>query len=271
MIELIGDWQATRRPEVVPPSFASAWGDDRYGLWANLSVKQHTQRMRWIEPGEFMMGAPAIEVGGDADEKPAHRVRISQGFWLADTACTQELWQAVMSDNPSYFQGKRNRLQTKGLPVEQVGHKLVGEFLNALALFIPKNFQAQLPTDAQWEYACRAGTKTSFSFGNDISKDQVNFNSNSPVAVSTLPPNKWGLFEMHGNVWEWCADAKRRYAELDELSVEVDPEGSKNGAYTLRGGSWGAPAQHARSAFRNQDRIGSGWRFDGFRFALRSI
>jgi formylglycine-generating enzyme required for sulfatase activity len=143
---------------------------------------------------------------------PQHRGRLSQGFWLADTACTQALWQAVMGSNPSDFSGDAQR------PVEQVSGLDVREFLRKLEVLDP-DYRMSLPTEAQWEYACRAGTTTPFSCGQNVTPEQVNYDGNHPyakgaqgeyrrqtVAVKTLQPNPWGLYEMHGNVAEWCAE-----------------------------------------------------------------
>ena len=112
-----------REPPEFPPRWASAWGDDRHGLWADLQVAGVVQRLRWIEPGEFVMGSdPNSDAGSDPDEQPAHRVRLTHGFWLANTACTQALWQAVMGSNPSGFKGDDSR------PVERVRCEEVDDF-----------------------------------------------------------------------------------------------------------------------------------------------
>jgi formylglycine-generating enzyme required for sulfatase activity len=164
----------------------------------------------WIEPGEFMMGSPEDESGRWSDELQ-HKVVLTKGYWMAETACTQELWQAVMGKNLSHFKGEQ-------LPVENVSWYDCKEFIEKLNKLVP-GLDARLPTEAEWEYACRAGTKTPFSFGEIITTDQVNYDGNYPYAdekkgayraktveVKSLPPNPWGLYEMHGNVWEWCED-----------------------------------------------------------------
>ena len=211
--------EVTRYPVVFPPPFASAWGDDRFGLWASFEIRASqetaTQRLRWIEPGSFLMGSPEDEPEREEREGPVHQVTLSRGFWLADTACTQALWQAVMGTNPSSFTGDPER------PVEQVSWEDVQEFLGKLEALLP-GYAAALPTEVEWEYACRAGSRTPFSFGEQISPKEVNYDGNYPyaggekgeyrettVAVRSLPPNAWGLYEMHGNVDEWCADGLR--------------------------------------------------------------
>ena len=222
-----------RRPAPFPPPFASAWGDDVHGLWADLRVTSEretaVQRLRWIEPGTFLMGSPQDEPERDADEGPQHLVTLARGFWLADTACTQALWEAVTGDNPSHFKGADR-------PVEQVSWNDVGTFLEKLEALVP-GCRAELPTEAEWEYACRAGTMTPFSFGETITPEQVNYDGKYPyaggkkglyrketVAVKSLPPNPWGLYEIHGNVWEWCADGLRKY----EQAPAVDPGGPED-------------------------------------------
>lgn len=272
-----------------PPAWASAWGDDRYGLWAELEVEDSglsgglvlsgssgkvVQRLRWIEPGSFLMGSPDTEPGRYDDEGPQHPVTLTQGFWLADTACTQALWLAVVGGkNPSHFK------EDTQCPVEQVSWDGVKEkFLPKLQALLPPNCEATLPTEAQWEYACRAGTTTPFSFGDTITPSLVNYDGNHPynggeegeyrkrtVPVKTFLANGWGLYEMHGNVLEWCWDKKRNYAE----GAVVDPGAIGDGPRPLRGGSWLDFARGARSASRDGNhRVYRNGRV-GFRVALR--
>ena len=272
--------EAARWPETFPPPFADAWGDDRYGLWAEFVIKtahgSATQRMRWIEPGTFLMGSPDDEPERFDNEGPQHRVTLTRGFWLADTACTQGLWQAVTGGNPSRFKDDPQN------PVEQVSWNDVQKFLRALEGLLP-GIEACLPSEAQWEYACRAGTTTPFSFGTQVTPAQVNYDGNFPYAdgkkgedrgrtvpVKSLPANDWGLYEMHGNVWEWCADDRRTYDE----APQQDPEGPADSARrAVRGGSWIYVARDARSAYRNAYDPGlAGVIFvdPGFRLCLRS-
>ena len=267
-----------RFPPAFPPLWAVAWGDDRFGLWADMAVKGVTrQRLRWIEPGSFLMGSDPDENDRFEAEGPQHPVTLTEGYWLADTACTQGLWLAVLGgENPSHFQGDPE------LPVENVSWGEVQQFLVKLQGLLPQGTQAVLPTEAQWEYACRADTTTAFSFGDTISPVQVNYDGNYPyrgapqgeyrektVPVKSLRANAWGLYQMHGNVWEWCADAMRDYtqAAVDNPSGATG-QGADNRA--VRGGSWFFNAQDARSALRDQDpRVNRGLNL-GFRFALRS-
>ena len=260
-------------PDPFPPACATAWGDDRYGLWCEITVKGVVQRLRWIEPGTFWMGSTEKErerfAAGDkswidlvSDEAPRHRVVLTQGFWLADTACTQELWTAVVGDSPSHFEGEPD------LPVEQVSwDDVTTKFLPALNQQLAE-VEVLLPTEAQWEYACRAGTKTAYHFGETITTDQVNFGDERTVSVQALPANLWGLHQMLGNVWEWCADAQRNYTE-DSVT---DPEGGQDGSNrTLRGGLYLGVPGWSRCAIRADDYCGNGGHRLGFRFALRSI
>ena len=248
-------------------------GRDEYGMYLDLAIYGVTQRMRYIEPGQFLMGSPKNEAGRFDDEGPQQRVVIAEGFWLADTACTQALWQAVMGKNPSHFHEKNHGSPQH--PVEQVSWHDAQGFLQRLAKLLP-DFATRLPTEAQWEYACRAGTTTPFSFGAHCSSEQANFNGNYPygtarkgkyraqtVAVQEFAANPWGLYQMHGNVWEWCEDVWRKnYAQAHDA-------GNKE-LRVLRGGSWFSFAQLARSAFRYRLEPDGRGSDVGFRFVLRS-
>ena len=261
--------EAARWPETFPPPFADAWGDDRYGLWAEFVIVtargSATQRMRWIEPGTFRMGSPDNEPERLNNEGPQHLVTLTRGFWLADTACTQGLWQAVTGGNPSQFKDDPQN------PVEQVSWNDVQAFLRSLEALLP-GVEACLPSEAQWEYACRAGTEIAYHFGNDITSERANYGNSTKktVPVKSLPANDWGLYEMHGNVWEWCADGRRPYDE----APQQDPEGPADSAQrAVRGGSWIFGAWLARSAHRGAHVPGGADDFFddlGFRLCLRS-
>ncbi|WP_064027362.1 MULTISPECIES: formylglycine-generating enzyme family protein [Methylomonas] len=250
-----------RFPDPFPPPFANAWGDDRYGLWAAIEVDGGdvgivTQMFRWIEPGTFLMGSPDDEPQRNNDEGPRHLVTISRGYWLADTACTQDLWLAVMGNNPSHFQGDLDQ------PVEQVSWLDVQAFLQKLQIRL-SDCRVDLPSEAEWEYACRANTTTPFYFGEQISPLQVNYRGHypyrggqagefreKPLPVKSLPANPWGLYEMHGNVWECCKDEMRSYS----LQPQIDPIGNDaqrgDKRRVIRGGSWNDDARWVRSAVR---------------------
>jgi len=269
-----------REPPAFPPLWADAWGDDVHGLWAELAVADARQRLRWIEPGTFLMGSPANEPKRFNDEGPQHAVRITRGFWLADSACSQALWQAVTGTNPSQLN------DDSACPIESVNWDEVRDFLGRLAQVLAiTDAIPDLPTEAEWEFACRAGTTAAFSFGANITPDQVNHDGNHPYAgapkgryrertvpVKSLPANAWGLHEMHGNVWEWCADDMRSYGMSDQ--VAGDPRGLQQQGpeahRAVRGGSWIGDARHARSAYRRAFRRAVRSDDLGFRFALRS-
>ena len=257
-------------------AFARPFGSDRYGLYVDLTINSITQRFRWIEPGTFLMGSPESEQDRMAECETQHPVTLTQGFWLADTTVTQSLWQAVMGENPSSFTDNPND------PVEQVSWDDTQEFIKKLNGLLP-GLQAKLPTEAQWEYACRAGTTTPFSFGDNITPEQVNYDGNNPYAggkkglyrkktvpVKSLPANPWGLYEMHGNVWEWCQDV---WQEKLPASPVKDPEGVAGGDQAgvervVRGGSWGDGGGNVRSAIRSRADPARRYGNIGFRLLL---
>jgi formylglycine-generating enzyme required for sulfatase activity len=265
------------------PAWASAVGADEFGDWAEISVNNVVQRLRWVAAGDFLMGSPKDEAGRRANEGPQHRVTISRGLWLADTACTQALWQAVMGGNPSKFH--ENNRGGPQHPVEKMSWDMIQPFLQAMTAKLP-GCQVTLPTEAEWEYACRAGSETAFSFGETISPEQINFNGNFPcgkgkkgenrertLPVKDLPANKWGLYQMHGNVFEWCADGGRIYEDKaiadPGLAEAVTLAGAGSALRVVRGGGWNGDAQGARSAYCGSNRPGRRNDNAGFRLALR--
>lgn len=249
--------------------------DLAHGAYLDFSIDKQIQRFRYIELGEFLIGSSADDPNAHEDEKPQHSVRITKGFWLADTACTQALWQAVMGNNPSHFQDADNWQGFTELPVEQISYKDVQQFLSKLTKCLPAGLEAVLPNEAQWEFACRAGTTGPYWWGSQPDVTKMNFDQSEnkrTKPVKTYDPNPWGLFQMHGNLWEWCADDLRTYPLTLNAEALENPEGSKEAAdRALRGGSWDDSAQCARSAYRDQCLVEFGWRSYGFRFALRSI
>jgi formylglycine-generating enzyme required for sulfatase activity len=232
------------------PAWASRKGSDAIGSWVEFTVEGRrgpvTQRLRWIAPGEFLMGSPDTEKGRFNDEHQ-HPVLLTQGYWLADTACTQALWEAVMCENPSRFKDDPRN------PVEQVGwNDITQEFLPRLNKLV-SGLNLTLPTEAQWEYACRAGTQTRYSFGDEINQGQVNFGAKrgKTVPVKELLANPWGLYQMHGNVWEWCLDELAAYPEGTVIDPVVHQDKKEEGRQrVLRGGSWIGNGRRCRSAFR---------------------
>ncbi len=259
-------WEsATDAPDV---TWADASGRDEYGLYAEFTFRGVAQRMRWIKPGMFLMGSPADEVKRNEDECQ-HEVTLSHGYWVADTTCKQALWEAVMGNNPSNFIGEAR-------PVEQVSWQDCQRFIERINGERP-GLALRLLTEAEWEYACRAGTNAPFWLGTNVTVEQVNYNGNHPylagekgryrqetVEVGTLLPNPWGLYEMHGNVWEWCADWYRAYGS-DAAGQAVSHEEIRR--RVLRGGSWANEAEFVRSATRNADVPTFRMYGIGFRFA----
>jgi formylglycine-generating enzyme required for sulfatase activity len=260
-------------PNPFPAEWSSDWGQDKLGLWMAFTYKNVRQVFRWIRPNTFLMGSPESEQERLSSETQ-HQVTLTKGYWLAETACTQALWQVVMVDNPARFNDDDNK------PVEQVSWDDAQLFIKTINGLIPE-LNACLPSEAQWEYACRAGTQPPFSFGENITPEQVNYDGGYPylkgekglyrkktVTVKSLAVNPWGLYEMHGNVWEWCQDWYGVYPE----DPVIDPIGAMNGDYrVLRGGSWINYGKLVRSAYRS--RGGPSYRFDyfGFRLALGQI
>lgn len=260
--------QHTIFPKEFPEAWASDWGKDEFGLWMAFTYKGVRQAFRWCEPGTFWMGSPENEPERYDNERQ-HQVTLTKGFWIADTPVTQALWQVIMGDNPSRFKGDEN-------PVEFVSWDDAQAFIGKMNGLKAK-LKLCLPTEAQWEYACRAGTATPFSCGEQIDSRYVNFDGKHPynngsvseyrqqtVAVKKLPCNDWGLHQMHGNVWEWCQDW---YGEYPAQPV-TNPQGMESGvARVLRGGSWILFGGDCRSAnrlhFDPSDRIN----YTGFRLA----
>ena len=214
------------------------------------------------------MGSPKNEVGRWDNEGPQHEVTLTRGYWLGETPVTQSQWEAVMGENPSYFKGG-------DLPVEQVRWHDCLAFSKRLDERCP-GLHAALPSEAQWEYACRAGQSTAFNdgsactqpVGNDPALDKLGwFAENSEGKTHSLKkkkPNAWGLYDMHGNVWEWCLDGKRAYGEPSEIDPLGPMEESAN--RVVRGGSWRSLARYCRSAYRG--RFGPGNRDQNLGFRL---
>ncbi|MGV2333659.1 MAG UNVERIFIED_CONTAM: formylglycine-generating enzyme family protein [Planctomycetaceae bacterium] len=242
-----------------PPEWASGFGQDAFGYFIEIELPLHThprktagQRLRWIPAGEFWMGSPESEAGR-YDDEDRHPVQISSGYWLFDSACPQWLWESVMSSNPSNFVDPDR-------PVERVSWDACVTFLTRLNARLGSGANFRLPTEAEWEYACRAGTKTALYTGDltlvgenngpeldeiawyggnsgvgyelDKSYDgsgwpakQYEFSRCGSRRVKSRRCNAWGLYDMLGNVWEWCSDWYGAY-DLSRLS---DPPGAPFG------------------------------------------
>ena len=276
-IELRTDRTTLRLEPLTRPSWARAIGRDPFGLWAELFFAGVSYRMRWIPPGRFVMGSPTDEPGRREDEGPQHEVTITRGYWLGETPVTQALWQAVTGTNPSQF-------KTPERPVEQVSWNECQKAIAGLNKMIPNERGEffRMPTEAEWEYACRAGTTGATYAGpieilgaNDASvlDDIAWYEGNSGVdydldegedsskgpdkqhedskagtrRTGQKQPNQWGLHDMLGNVWEWCSDWNSSYSS----TAQQDPVGPAAGENrVIRGGSWDNRVWFARAAAR---------------------
>ena len=203
-------------------------------------------KFKLIPAGEFMMGSPRDDPIIEDDESPQHLVRITRPFYLGVHEVTQEQYQKVMGENPSRFKGP-------ALPAETVSWNDATSFCSKLSEMDP-DFDYRLPTEAEWEYACRAGTTTRYSCGDALDPQYAWFDDNSDEKthpVGQTLPNAWGLYDMYGNVWEWCEDRYGSYARLPS----ADPTGPTSGSFrrVFRGGGWYDRPGYCRSANRDSD------------------
>ena len=254
-----------KRSRRSPTSFPLPWAvaescvKDRRGYQAAFTFRDVLFSFRWIPPGEFVMGAPAeeIAIGGSPVEGPQHRVRITAGFWLGRTQVTQAQWSTLVERNPSKFKAPQ-------YPVCGCSWYMVRDFCERLNTTNPL-LRCRLPTEAEWEYACRARTTSAFNDGSEcigfkidtpaLRKLAIYFGTSrgewdaehQPREVASKRPNRWGLYDMHGNVSEWCMDQLAPYTAEDR----VDPVGVSNSLGRLaRGGSYLSWAYECRSANR---------------------
>ena len=213
--------------------------------------------MIWCPPGSYLRG----------EGSSSNIVILTKGFYLGKYEVTQEQYQSVMGNNPSNFQGAK-------LPVEEVSWADAMAFCKKLSEKekgrIPVGWEFTLPTESQWEYACRAGTTTKYSWGNDINPKLANYKDSGLKKTGTVGSyrqNPWGFYDMHGNVYEWCADW---YGEYPTSSV-TDPIGVASGSFRVRrGGSWGGGGSNLRSARRLYDAPGTRYYNTGFRVGFQS-
>ncbi len=204
-----------------------------------------------IPAGEFMMGSPSNEKDRSREEGPQHKVIITKSFYMASTEVTQKQYRAIMGKHSSKFKGKNK-------PVEQESWNEAVEFCKKLSQRDGVTYR--LPTEAEWEYSCRAGTTTPFYTGNTISTEQANYNGNytygngrkgtyrkKTISVGSYPANAFGLYDMHGNVWEFCQDWYGKYSS----ATATDASGPRSGSYRVsRGGGWFDDPGGCRSACR---------------------
>ena len=236
------------------PEWATRFGKDQFGQFAEFEVNGVRFPLRWIPPGSFWMGSPEDEIGRINREGPRHQVTITQGFWLATTPCISAQWRALMGGVASPDESELH-------PVTNVSWKECQNFLSRLTAKIP-DLEFFLPTEAEWEYACRAGTESAFNDGSAC----TNPDGTDPMLtklgwhgegfegslhpVGQLARNAWGLYDMHGNVWEWCQDGQRAYTQEAQRDPRgpVDPKAGR----VLRGGSYWNDAGNCRSACRDE-------------------
>lgn len=278
----------------MPPAWAQGYGYDGFGPLAEVFVDEVKQRFRWAPPGRFLMGSPPGELPPEHDyedrseREVQHEVELTHGFWMADTPVTQALWQAVMGRNPSRFVHPER-------PVERVSWEDAQVFIARLNEQQP-GLAVALPTEAQWEYACRAGTTTAtyagdmkivalnnapvldaiawyggnsgvdFDLNNGFEASwggkQYEFTRTGTRIVGQTRPNPWGLYDTLGNVWEWCAD----WFDSDQNTLQTDPSGPQRSApRVIRGGSWSDSARLVRAAFRYANSPGARDEILGFR------
>ncbi|MDY0361209.1 MAG: formylglycine-generating enzyme family protein [Desulforegulaceae bacterium] len=235
--------------------FEPVWQDSGSGFVSSEDKFTNFLGMEfvYIKPGTFMMGSPSSE-SGRYDHEKQHKVTLTKGFFMQTTEVTQAQWKKVMGNNPSDFKNCGDNC-----PVENVSWYGAKDFIRKLNNK-DKNFTYRLPTEAEWEYAARGGTTTPFYLGNCLSTKEANYDGNYPLSgcskgqyrkttipVKSFSPNKFGLYDMHGNVWEWCEDWKGDYPS----GHVTDPSGPGSGSYrVLRGGSWSYDARSCRSANR---------------------
>ena len=232
-----------------------------------------------IQPGTFQMGSNAgggAPYFGGADTQPVHQVTLTYNFWMGAMEVTQAQYQALMGTNPSNFPGANN-------PVEQVSWNHAVAYCAALTTQqsalgnVPAGYQYRLPTEAEWEYACRAGTTTEFSTGTALFCNDAKFdfsyhsnsscNSGGTMPVCSYAPNAWGLYDMHGNVWEWCLDSVANYPS----GAVTDPFVTGGVSRVIRGGSWTDGSSGCRSAYRVNYNPGNTLNNRGFRVVLAPV
>lgn len=239
--------------------------DETFGVYSLLTLRRQgsprpsTQRLRWIETGSYLLGSPASETGRGPDEPTPGVVRV-EGFWMADTACTLGLWWTVMADRPDAARDGDHDDE----PVTGISPAEAAEFLRRLGTLLPI-CAVRLPSEVEWECACRAGTTTPWSFGAELTPGLANtaLTGSGPCPVASLPPNPWGLYEMHGNVAEICRDWMPPGVTGSSSASDM-PD-----LVALRGGSFADPPAATRSAASRTLKRGERGYDVGFRFTLR--
>lgn len=254
---------ATRnpRPRIVAnllPSWSTINGSDQYGQWADLTIGGDALRFRLVHSGKYLMGSPISEPGRNDDEGQKS-VSISNPYWISDSECTQAFWSSIMTSNPSKIKGDK-------LPVVNISWDDCQVFLGRLNRKV-HGLSARLPSEAEWEYACRAGTQSSFPCNADESCWSQENSGLTLHAVRLKLPNPWGLYDMNGNTYEWCSDWYASYS----IRPLVDPDEAPNPALPLkviRGGSFTRSLTQCRSATRGVNPPQLGAIDIGFRFLI---
>jgi uncharacterized protein (TIGR02996 family) len=248
------------------------------GAGVRPCVPQHTLELpggvplvgSFVPPGSFLMGGTE-----DDNEKPVHRVTLTAGAFLGIHPVTQVQWKAVMGTEPSHFKGPNK-------PVEQVTWDDCQEFCAKLTAHLNGSATVRLPTEAEWECACRAGTTTHYHFGDVIDTDRANYsgthtwngsskgkNRKTTTDVGSFLPNLWGLYDLHGNVWEWCADGYAEYTADDQIDPKREIGQYDDSDRVLRGGSWFNFPQLCRVASRDENATAYSLDIYGFRVCFR--
>ena len=228
----------------------SQWQDSserKAGTRQTIKIGAEEYGFVWIPAGEFVMGSPESEGLRHSGEKQI-QVKLTRGFWMLETEVTQALYQEVTGTNPSYN-------NNPALPVECVTYNDVAKFCEELSKRLPEGLTADMPTEAEWEYACRAGTKTAYYWGDQADQNKVNVGETKKGGLTppkSFPANAWGLYDMIGNVSEWVRDwYAESYVNEYGFGPVVDPQGPKEGTQRVtRGGGWGIYAFVCRSAYR---------------------
>lgn len=257
---------AEHQPEHITPDTDLRLGsDERYGVYALLKLAPRAglaapqQRLRWVPMGKLAMGSPK----GPPEEGELRTVSLSRGFWIADTACTRALWRHLQGTHDLSGDGDLPTMGVTLLEVRQVLQKLE-RMLHGC--------RVSLPSEAEWEAACRANSRTAYAFGEEVDGRQVHADGSAPLPVDAMAPNAWGLYQMHGNVAELCRDLLEPSQRSPEAGVDPEgPPGAQTGWYALRGGSFRTGIASTRSAA--VQRIGRDERRDdvGFRFIVRAL
>jgi formylglycine-generating enzyme required for sulfatase activity len=229
--------------------------------------------MIWCPPGTFTMGSPSEEVGRRADREDEHNVTLTQGFYLGKYEVTQAQYEAITGLNPSEFSGvsKKNR------PVEKLRWAEAVAFCNQLTLqernadLIPSDWEYVLPTESQWEYACRAGSTKAYSWGDVIASTNANYGNiiGQTSNVGNYAANPWGFFDMNGNVWEFTADAFLANYPTGSLVIDPTNPGTTGSRRVRRGGSWSSQQSELRSSERGHGNPSNRFNDLGFRVSLQ--